>query len=163
MQFTSNTESLPGKLISVLAITGAMARQTTARKIFLAENTTLKLNAYNNSNYRYIWKHPINDKGEEYAEYHYLMPHLRADSAKFKEYLTTFDHLLMLIEDDLTKITINYKKPISPEERLVITIRLVKPNLFSYIIYYYNNVCLYIIIMYIYYYNNVCFQVYPLR
>ena len=60
---------------------------------------------------------------------------------------STFDHLLILIEDDLTKVTTNYRKSISPEERLVVTIRLVKQNLFPFL----DNI------------NDVSFQKYPLR
>ena len=123
MQFTSNAGSLREKL-SVVAIT-----QATVRKIFLSENTALKLNAYSNNNYRPIWKHPINDKERIWRVSSFNAP-ITADSAKFKEYLRmspiTFDHLLRLIEDDLTKIMTNYKKQRSPEERLVVNIRLVK-------------------------------------
>ena len=80
MQFTSNAGSLREKL-SVVAMT-----QATARKIFLAENTALKLNAYSNNNYRHIWKHPINDKERIWRVSSFNDP-IMADSAKFKEYL----------------------------------------------------------------------------
>ena len=123
MQFTSNAGSLREKL-NLVAIT-----QATARKIFLAENTALKLNAYSNNNHRHIWNHPINDKKRIWRVSSFNAS-ITADSAKFKEYLRmspiTFDHLLRLIENDLTKNTKNYKKPRSPEERLVVNIRLVK-------------------------------------
>ena len=112
--------------------------QATARKIFLAENTVLKLNVYGNSNIDIFGGILSMIKREEYGDYRHWMTQLWADSAKFKAYLgtnlITFEHLLILIEDDLTKITSNYRKPISPEERLVVTKRLVTLNLFPFLI-----------------------------
>jgi hypothetical protein len=49
--------------------------------------------------------HPINEIRDEFGEQHQLMPQLRQDEGKFKEYLrmnpSTFDYLLNLIHDDL--------------------------------------------------------------
>lgn len=55
------------------------------------------------------------------------MPQLRQDEQKFKEYFrmdtSTFDYLLDTCSGELLKETTNFRKPITPEERLVVTLR----------------------------------------
>ena len=71
--------------------------------------------------------HPINSTRSEYGEYHHLFSDLRKYPKKFKEYtrmsIATFDELLSLVSDDIYKQTTNFRQAISPEERLVVTIR----------------------------------------
>lgn len=71
--------------------------------------------------------HPINKLRNVCGEYHHLMPQLRQDEQKFKEYFrmdtSTFDYLLDTCSGELLKETTNFRKPITPEERLVVTLR----------------------------------------
>lgn len=71
--------------------------------------------------------HPINRYRKAYGEYHHLYKHLRKYPERFFQYLRmsidTFDLLLNKIRTGIVKKTTNFGKPISTEERLVITIR----------------------------------------
>ena len=40
----------------------------------------------------------------------------------YRMHVNQFDHLLGLVREDLEKMTTRYREPISPEERLVITL-----------------------------------------
>ena len=94
------------------------------RRMFLVENSFLKVV---NRQQRRFWIHEINLCRQEYGEYHHLMPQLRRHEVKFKEYMrmntATFDCLLELIREDIEKSTTNFRRPISAEERLVVTLR----------------------------------------
>ena len=93
-------------------------------KLYLLENTALKLNLLSN---REIWVHPINLEREQYGEYHHLMPQLRRDPERFQKYFRmspgTFDYVVQQVSPGIMKTTTNYRKPISPEERLAVTLR----------------------------------------
>jgi hypothetical protein len=61
------------------------------------------------------------------GEVHHLFKELRQDSARFFEFLrmsgATFDYILSRVKHRLQEISAAFKKPISPEERLYVTLR----------------------------------------
>ncbi|KAH7720918.1 nuclease HARBI1-like protein [Aphelenchoides avenae] len=69
--------------------------------------------------------HPINRKRPAPGEFHKLVPQLRDDPVRFKEYFRLkpeqFDLLLELLHNRLVKRS--QRAPLSPEERLAITPR----------------------------------------
>lgn len=69
------------------------------------------------------WVHPINLKRDIRG----FIDELRADPSKFYNYcrmkIATFDYILDLIKNKIEKQNTNYRKSISPEERLFITLR----------------------------------------
>lgn len=71
--------------------------------------------------------HPINRYRKAYGEFHHLYKQLRKYPERFFQYLrmsiNTFDLLLNKIKTSIGKKTTNFGKPISTEERLVVTIR----------------------------------------
>lgn len=71
--------------------------------------------------------HEVNKNRLVYGEFYHLYPELRQDSARFFEFLrmsiNTFDYILMKVKDRLQKKTTNFKAPISPEEKLYVTLR----------------------------------------
>lgn len=73
------------------------------------------------------WVHPINVKRETCGEFHLLFPDLKQDEQRFQSYFRmlpqTFYAILDLITVDLQKQETNYRKPVSPEERLALTLR----------------------------------------
>ena len=95
------------------------------KRLLLSENIFLK-NSFL-SKKRRLWVHEINEARSEYGEYHHLMPQLREDEEKFRDYFrmssSTFDSLLEYIKEDITKQNTNFRNSISAEERLVVAIR----------------------------------------
>ena len=71
--------------------------------------------------------HPINRTRELLGEYHHLFQQLKGDREKFFQYIRmeerTFNIVLNAVTPYLEKQETNFKKPISAEERLVITLR----------------------------------------
>ncbi|KAH7723751.1 nuclease HARBI1-like protein [Aphelenchoides avenae] len=69
--------------------------------------------------------HPINRKRWVHGEFHKLVPQLRDDPARFKEHFRLkpeqFDLLLELLHNSLLKRS--QRAPLSPEERLAVTLR----------------------------------------
>ena len=78
-------------------------------------------------NNREWWIHPINVKRERCGEFHLLFNDLKEDEERFRSYFRmmpqTFYTILDLITEDLQKQETNYRKPVSPEERLALTLR----------------------------------------
>lgn len=70
-----------------------------------------------------FWVHPINQK----RNIPDFIRELRNDPDKFYNYcrmsMETFDELLNLVEDRIKKQNTNYRRCISAEERLIITLR----------------------------------------
>lgn len=66
--------------------------------------------------------HPINRRRKIYGEYHHLFFDLRNSPTRFFEYLRmsieTYDFILTKISHRIRRKTTNFKKPISPAERL---------------------------------------------
>ena len=75
---------------------------------------------------RSLWVHPINNLRLEKGEFFLLYPDLRRYEDRFFQWyrMSTrkFDQLLGIVQNALTKKATNFRKPISPEEQLVITI-----------------------------------------
>ena len=97
-----------------------------AEWMYLLDNTALRFSLIGGTNRR-MWVHPINEERTNFGEYHHLVPQLRCDQKKFKEYFRmsseTFDYIWALLSPLIEKNTTNYMKPISPEERLSVTLR----------------------------------------
>ena len=78
---------------------------------------------------RRFWNHPICRERTVYGEYHHLFRHIMSDDEKCIAYLRmnkeTFKTLLNHVGPAIVKETTNFRKPISPEERLVITLTLI--------------------------------------
>ena len=79
--------------------------------------------------FRDIWVHPLNEeqtqKGEFYTHY---TDHRQFDDRFFELYHMTvaqFDELLYKVGPAIVKKETNFRRPLSPEERLAITIRCV--------------------------------------
>lgn len=74
---------------------------------------------------RRFWIHDINLKREIYGEFYHLFPDLLADNEKFFKYFRMssekFYELLQLLP--LRKQNTNFRKAISPEERLAVTLK----------------------------------------
>lgn len=72
---------------------------------------------------RKMWVHPINEKRNLKP----FIAELRADPEKFYNYCrmkpVTFDFILGLITPTIQKRNTNYRQCITPEERLLITLR----------------------------------------
>lgn len=76
---------------------------------------------------RSCWIHEYNMDRPLRGEYSNVYRQARMYEDKFYEYLRmtiqTFDCLLSTLEHRLTKITTKFRQPLTPEERLVITLR----------------------------------------
>lgn len=74
---------------------------------------------------RRFWVHEINLKRETYGEFHHLFPDLLADDEKFFKYFrmssVKFYELLKMLP--IRKQNTNFRKAISPEERLAVTLK----------------------------------------
>ena len=76
---------------------------------------------------RRVSVHEILQRRSEYGEYHHLAQELHFHPAKFQQYFRMteeqFDYILDLIRDDIYKQDTNWKKAITPRERLAICLR----------------------------------------
>ncbi|PNF32594.1 hypothetical protein B7P43_G18407 [Cryptotermes secundus] len=90
-----------------------------ARKILLVKNSDLKLKLRKRSR---NWVHEFNEERISLGELYHLYYH-----DKFYNYLrmtkNTFDMLLEKLENHLGGPGTNYRQKISPEQRLVLTVR----------------------------------------
>lgn len=81
---------------------------------------------------REYWVHPINQRRHEFGEFHVLWPEINIDDEKCKMYIRMtkkeFDVLYILLETKLKKQNTYFREAISPEERLLLTLRYVKIN-----------------------------------
>ncbi|GFS03487.1 hypothetical protein ElyMa_006472200 [Elysia marginata] len=72
------------------------------------------------------WVHKVHQCRGKYGEYHHLMDQVLLDEEKCLSYVrmkpTTFQLLLDKVGPYLEKRTTNFRKPLSPEERLIITL-----------------------------------------
>ena len=74
------------------------------------------------------WVRKINVKRREKEEYHALIQEMRlSDQDSFYKYFRMspqrFDHLLGIVGPELTRQLTNFRSPISPGERLAVTLR----------------------------------------
>jgi len=74
-----------------------------------------------------LWVHPLNQKRITHNVIFSLLCELRADESKFKNYtrvnIDTFDFILQQIQEEIRKQDTHFRKSISPEERLLLTLR----------------------------------------
>jgi hypothetical protein len=74
-----------------------------------------------------LWVHSVNTTRKVHGEFHHLVQELRLDDARFYQYFRmnrgTFDILLQRVESRITKKTTNYREPVSPAQRLAVTLR----------------------------------------
>ena len=72
------------------------------------------------------WVHPLNAdrfaKSEFFNLYHDFREYDERFFRMYRMHVNQFDHLLGVVREDLEKMTTRYREPISPEERLVITL-----------------------------------------
>ena len=89
--------------------------------LFLLENSSLKIRR------KRYWVHKINKDRTTLGEFHTLYGHLREDEERFWSYFrmstTTFDYILSLISHRLQRQNTNFRKAITVEEKLMVTIR----------------------------------------
>ena len=95
--------------------------------------------------FRDMWVHPLNEertkKGEFYTHY---TDHRQFDDHFFELYHMTvaqFDALLYKVGPAIVKKETNFRRPLSPEERLAITVRFVYPNVLLYYAFKNRNEC----------------------
>ena len=76
---------------------------------------------------RRVSVHEILQRRNEFGEFHHLVQELPFHPEKFKEYFrmteVQFDYILDLISDDIRKLDTNWKRAITPKERLAICLR----------------------------------------
>ncbi len=76
---------------------------------------------------RRYWVHEINLNRERLGEFFVLFQDLREDEERFWRYfhmsINTFDYILEAIRLVITKGNTNFQKSITPEEKLMITLR----------------------------------------
>lgn len=94
----------------------------------LFDNATLRILLTSSRQYNV---HPINKRRNMMGQYHNLFLKQKKYPEKFFEYvrmsLSTFNYILEKVAGHLTKKWTNFiRQPIGPEERLVVTLRLVK-------------------------------------
>ena len=71
--------------------------------------------------------HPVKESREELGEFHTLVLELRNYPDRFQKYMRLtveeFDEVLELVAPLIVKKTTNWRRPISPDERLAICLR----------------------------------------
>jgi len=76
-----------------------------------------------------MWVHPINIKRPELGIFSHLYPDLLEDEEKFRGFfrmnIGQFCRLSQLVGEEIRKQNTNYRRAISPEERLAIFLRYV--------------------------------------
>lgn len=74
-----------------------------------------------------LWVHPLNKKRITHNVIVSFICELRSDEKKFKNYTrvctSTFDFIIQQIGDEIRKEDTHFRRSISPEERLLITLR----------------------------------------
>lgn len=80
-----------------------------------------------------FWVHEINLKRETYGEFHHLFPDLLGEDEKFFKYFrmstAEFYELIELLP--IRKQDTNFRKAISPEERLAVTFKWINFPIFK--------------------------------
>lgn len=76
---------------------------------------------------RSLWMHPITSDRLSTGQYHTIINELKADAEKFFNYCrmskSTFEELNSILKNHIERADTNMRKSISPEERLMITLR----------------------------------------
>ena len=73
------------------------------------------------------WIHPINKDREHFGEFQHLFTAFKQDEDRFKSYfrmtLSTFEYILNLVKDEISKQNTGFRNAIGAEERLALTLR----------------------------------------
>ncbi len=74
-----------------------------------------------------IWVHTLNEKRTQFGAYHHLVQELQISPEKHLQYFRMstqqMEDLLAIIGPDITGMSINYRTPIGPKEKLAVTLR----------------------------------------
>lgn len=74
-----------------------------------------------------FWVHPLNKKRPQFGAYHHLVQELQISPEKHMQYFRMstqqMEDLLSIIGPDITGMSINYRTPIEPKEKLAVTLR----------------------------------------
>ncbi|XP_039278567.1 uncharacterized protein LOC120350176 [Nilaparvata lugens] len=74
------------------------------------------------------WMHQLWKARDEDGEFHTIFSRLKSDPVKFSKYfrmiLPKFENLSKILENDLTKQHSRWRRPVSPEERLALILKL---------------------------------------
>jgi len=96
---------------------------------FLRNSENTKKRKQGKKRQRRFWIHEVISRREELGEYHRLVHELRHDPERFRRYFrmstSQFDMLLGLIGPEIAKLDTNWRRSVSPAERLAITLRSV--------------------------------------
>ena len=93
-------------------------------QLLLLENPLLKILLLEDE--RSDWMNPIFDKREQYGEFHTLFPMLLEQALKFVQYFRMGPNMFWYILHNIRPYTekqSNFRKCISPEERLAVTLK----------------------------------------
>lgn len=92
-----------------------------------SDEELLLLLALKKTKKRRKWVHEINEKREEFGEFHRLCKELSSYEDRFVSYFRMtreqFEKLHELVSPGISKITTNWRKPICSKERLAICLR----------------------------------------
>jgi len=74
-----------------------------------------------------LWVHPLNQKRITHNVIVSFICEIRSDEKKFKNYtrvgISTQDYIIQQIGEEIRKEDTNFRRSISPEERLLITLK----------------------------------------
>ena len=72
------------------------------------------------------WVHPINKDRGRFGEFQHLFDALKQDKDRFRTYfrtsLSTFEYILGLVKDEITKQNTAFRNAIGAEKRLTLTL-----------------------------------------
>jgi hypothetical protein len=95
-----------------------------AHSLFLLENSALKFDL---GGVERRSKHDTFQSRYQLGEFHHLYNELRKDFTKFFEYCrmspSAFDYIVQTIRQHISRISTNFQKTISVEERLFVTLK----------------------------------------
>ncbi|KAL4126780.1 hypothetical protein QTP88_010989 [Uroleucon formosanum] len=78
-------------------------------------------------NKKKLWVHPLNLRRTENNTIKCFIHELRNDECKFRNFTRmstdTFDYILEILNDEIRKPDTNFRKSITPEEKLLVTLR----------------------------------------
>ncbi|KAL4121230.1 hypothetical protein QTP88_013786 [Uroleucon formosanum] len=92
-----------------------------------SDEELLILLALKNKKKRRKWVHEINEKREEFGEFHHLCRELSTYEDRFVNYFCMtreqFEEIHELVSPRISKLTTNWRKPIGTKERIAICLR----------------------------------------
>lgn len=97
------------------------------RRLLLSSNSLMTLNIMRKIEKKRDKKHTIYRDRFHFGEFHHLYYQLRSDENAFRQYTRmtpdTFDYILDAIRESCYHCATNFQKPITVEERLLLTLR----------------------------------------